>query len=560
MEGTSIRKTHNWPSQTLSSLRKHDRIVGRLSQTTENVSTEIIERLLSLDHPSREDINRIKIEVCRLYRSPTVPPNSDLLQRISGSELGRLKPLLMGKQVRSASGVTTVAVMPKPYACPHGKCTYCPGGPDVGVPRAYTGKEPAVMRALENQNDPYLQVQSRITQLRAMGHPVDKVELILVGGTFPFLPRTYQEDFVKRCLDAMNGVDSTSLEEAKTLAESAKVRNVGITVETRPDWSRIGHVDHMLSMGVTRVEIGVQTLYDDVYEKIHRDHTVADVVEATQTLKDSGIKVGYHMMLGLPGCDVKRDLGAFRRIFEDSDFRPDMLKIYPCLVTPGTQLHEEWKRGEYTPYSTEQSACLIAEIKQYVPRWVRIMRIQREIPVDGIADGVKHGNLRQLVEQELMNRGMRCHCIRCREVGITYLKNGESPDLERVELKRIDYEGSGGTDIFLSFEDPEHDILVGYVRVRIPTENAHRPEIALQNTSIIRELHVFGQTVPVGDRLAGAFQHKGYGSKLLAEAERISREEYDRRKMLVISALGTKGYYSRFGYTHDGPYVSKSVA
>ncbi len=531
-----------------------------MSQTTENVSIEIIERLLSLDHPSRGDINRIKIEVCRLHRSPTVPPNSDLLQRVSGSELVKLKPLLMGKQVRSASGVTTVAVMPKPYACPHGKCTYCPGGPDVGVPRAYTGKEPAVMRALENQYDPYLQVQSRIAQLRAMGHPVDKVELILVGGTFPFLPRTYQEDFVKRCLDALNQVDSGSLNEAKNLAEAANVKNVGITVETRPDWSRKGHVDHMLSMGVTRVEIGVQTLYDDVYERIHRDHTVADVVEATQTLKDSGIKVGYHMMLGLPGCDAKRDLDAFRRIFEDPDFRPDMLKIYPCLVTPGTQLHEEWKRGEYTPYSTEQSARLIAEVKQYVPRWVRIMRIQREIPVDGIADGVKHGNLRQLVEHELTNRNMRCHCIRCREVGITYLRNGESPDLERVELKRLDYEGSGGTDIFLSIEDPEHDILVGYVRIRIPTEKAHRPEIAHQNTAIIRELHVFGQTVPVGDRLSGAFQHKGYGSKLLAEAERISREEYDRRKMLVISALGTKGYYSRFGYTHDGPYVSKSVA
>src|SRR6267378_1433666 len=433
----------------------------------ENISTEIIERLLSLDHPSREDINRIKIEVCRLHRSPTVPPNSDLLRRVPGLELLKLKPLLIGKQVRGASGVTTVAVMPKPYTCPHGKCTYCPGGPEVGVPRAYTGKEPAVMRALENQYDPYLQVRSRITQLHAMGHPVDKVELILVGGTFPFLPRTYQEDFVKRCLDALNQVDSGSLEEAKHLAESAKIRNVGITVETRPDWSRVGHVDHMLSMGVTRVEIGVQTLYDDVYERIHRDHTVADVVEATQVLKDSGIKVGYHMMLGLPGCDAKRDLDAFRRIFEDPEFRPDMLKIYPCLVTPGTQLHEEWKRGEYTPYSTEQSAHLITEIKHYVPRWVRI---------------------------------------------------------------------------------------------RIPTEKAHRPEIAHQNTAIIRELHVFGQTVPVGDRLSGAFQHKGYGSKLLAEAERISREEYDRRKMLVISALGTKGYYSRFGYTHDGPYVSKSVA
>ena len=520
---------------------------------------EIIERLLSVDHPSREDINRIKIEVCRLHRSPTVPPNSDLLQRVPSSELIRLKPLLTGKQIRSASGVTTVAVMPKPYTCPHGKCTYCPGGPDEGVPRAYTGKEPAVMRALQYGYDPYLQVQSRVNQLHAIGHSVDKVELILVGGTFPFLPRTYQEDFVKRCLDALNGVDSTSLEQAKALAESANVRNVGITVETRPDWSRKGHVNHMLSMGVTRVEIGVQSLYDDVYEKIHRDHTVADVVEATRTLKDSGMKVGYHMMLGLPGCDVKRDLDAFRRIFEDPDFRPDMLKIYPCLVTPGTQLHEEWKRGDYTPYSTEQSAQLIAEIKQYVPRWVRIMRIQREIPVDGISDGVKHGNLRQLVQQELAHRNLKCHCIRCREVGINYLESGESPDPERIQLTRFDYQGSGGTDIFLSFEDSEHDILVGYVRVRVPSEKAHRPEIAEQNTAIVRELHVFGQTVPVGDRLAGAFQHMGYGAKLLAEAERISREEYDRRKMLVISALGTKGYYSRFGYAHDGPYVSKNV-
>jgi elongator complex protein 3 len=416
------------------------------------------------------------------------------------------------------------------------------------------------MRALENEYDPFLQVQSRVAQLQGMGHSVDKVELILVGGTFPFLPRTYQEDFVKRCLDALNGVNSASLEEAKNLAESANVKNVGITVETRPDWSRKGHVDHMLSMGVTRVEIGVQTLYDDVYERIHRDHTVADVVEATRTLKDSGIKVGYHMMLGLPGCDASRDLDAFRKIFEDPNFKPDMLKIYPCLVTPGTQLYEEWKRGEYKPYSTEESARLIAEIKEYVPRWVRIMRIQREIPMDGISDGVKHGNLRQLVEQELTHRGMRCQCIRCREVGIRYLKNGGSPDPKQVQLERVDYEGSGGTDVFLSFEDTVRDILVGYIRLRIPGENAHRAEVAGQNAAIIRELHVFGQTVPVGDRIDGAFQHKGFGSKLLTEAERIATEEHNCQKLLVISALGTKRYYSRFGYTNDGPYVSKSLA
>jgi elongator complex protein 3 len=531
-----------------------------LSETADQISNEIVERLISLDHLTREDVNRIKIDVCREHRSPTVPPNSDLLQRIPGSDLARLRPLLIGKQVRSASGVTTVAVMPKPYPCPHGKCTYCPGGPDMGVPRAYTGKEPAVMRALENEYDPFLQVQSRLAQLYAMGHPVDKVELILVGGTFPFLPRTYQEDFVKRCLDAMNGVESTSLREAKTLAESATVRNVGITVETRPDWSRRGHVDHMLSMGVTRVEIGVQTLYDDVYQRVHRDHSVEDVVEATRILKDSGVKVGYHMMLGLPGCDPYRDLEAFRRIFEDSDFKPDMLKIYPCLVTPGTQLYEEWRRRDYRPYSTEQSAQLIAEIKQHVPRWVRIMRIQREIPIDGISDGVKHGNLRQLVEQELENRGLKCQCIRCREVGITYLKNGQTPALDRVELERINYDGSGGTDLFLSFEDPAQDLLLGYVRLRLPSDGAHRPEIARQDCAIIRELHVFGQTVPVGNRLEGAIQHKGYGSRLLAEAERIATEEYGLKKMLVISALGTMGYYSRFGYVHDGPYVSKRIS
>jgi elongator complex protein 3 len=266
------------------------------------------------------------------------------------------------------------------------------------------------------------------------------------------------------------------------------------------------------------------------------------------------------MMLGLPGCDASRDLDAFRKIFEDPDFKPDMLKIYPCLVTPGTQLYEEWKRGEYNPYSTEESARLIAEIKQFIPRWTRIMRIQREIPVDGIADGVRHGNLRQLIQEELTRRDMKCECIRCREVGIHFLSSGESPDVEQVQLQRINYEGSGGTDIFLSFEDPENDILVGYVRLRIPTEKAHRPEIAGQDVGIIRELHVFGQTVPVGHRLAGAFQHKGYGSKLLAEAERISQEEYDRKKMLVISALGTKGYYSRFGYTRHGPYMSKNIA
>ncbi len=456
-----------------------------MSQVVEQVSNEILERLLALEKPSKEDVNRVKIEVCRKYKSPFVPPNSSILQLLSDDLRPRLRPVLTDKQVRGISGVTTVAVMPKPYGCPHGKCTYCPGGPDVGVPRAYTGKEPAVMRALES--------------------------------------------------------------------------NFGVTVETRPDWSRRDHVDHMLSMGVTRVEIGVQTLYDDVYERIHRDHTVADVVEATKTLKESGLKVGYHMMLGLPGCDETRDLEAFRRIFESSDFKPDMLKIYPCLVTPGTKLYEQWQTGEYKPYSTAQAARLIAEVKRFIPPWVRIMRIQREIPIDGIADGVKNGNLRQLVQEELGRQGVKCRCIRCREVGQHIMRNGSNPRIDDVNIQQIAYEASGGTEVFLSFEDPAQSLLVGYVRLRIPGDNSHRPEIKDKNAAIIRELHVFGQTVPVGTRSESAFQHKGYGARLVTEAERIAFEEYDRTKILVISALGTKKYYSRFNYQPDGPYMSKPL-
>src|SRR3989442_563047 len=423
-----------------------------MSQVVEQISTEILERLLALENPSKDDVNKVKIEVCRKYKSPFVPANSSILELLSDDLRPRLRPVLTDKQVRGISGVTTVAVMPKPYGCPHGKCTYCPGGPEVGVPRAYTGKEPAVMRAFESKYDPFKQVRSRLSQLRHMGHFVDKVELILIGGTFPFMPHSYQEEFVKRCLDALNDQESGSLDEAKQFAENAQVKNVGVTVETRPDWSRRDHVDHMLSMGVTRVEIGVQTLYDDAY-----------------------------------------------------------------------------------------------------------MRIQREIPVDGIADGVKNGNLRQLVQEELGRQGVTCRCIRCREVGQHIMRNGSNPRIDDVNIQQTAYEASGGTEVFLSFEDPAQSLLVGYVRLRIPGDNSHRPEIKDKNAAIIRELHVFGQTVPVGTRSELAFQHKGYGSRLVAEAERVASEEDDRTKMLVINDLGPKKYYSRFNYQHDGPYVSKSL-
>jgi len=386
---------------------------------------------------------------------------------------------------------------------------------------------------------------------------VDKVELVIMGGTFPGMPLDYQEHFVKRCLDAIAEKKTRYLEEAKKLAETSRTRNVGITVETRPDWAKEKHVDEMLSMGVTRVELGVQNVYDDIYELVERGHSVHDVVEATRILKDAGLKVVYHLMPGLPGSSFERDLEGFRKIFTDSRFKPDMIKIYPCLVLKGTKAYEWWKRGEYQPYTTEEATQLILEVKKTVPPWIRIMRVQRDIPAYLIEAGVNRSNLRQLVLRRLREEGVRCRCIRCREVGHRWLRDKVKPDANNIEIRTIREKASEGEEVFISAEDPVNDVLVGYLRLRIPSEEAHRPEIVSETTSIVRELHVYGPLVPVGRRLAEAWQHKGYGGVLLSEAERISVEDYDRRKVVVTSALGTKQYYKRFGYDYKGPYVSK---
>jgi len=519
---------------------------------------EIIEELMRIPSPSRGDLNRIKLEIARKYDLDGIPSNAQLISLLKPEERERLLPILRRKATRTISGVTVIAVMTRPWPCPQKTpCAYCPGGPPYGVPQSYTGHEPAAMRGLQNKFDPYMQVRHRIRQLKAIGHTVDKIELIVMGGTFPATPLDYQEWFIKRCLDAITEVNSSSLEEAKKLAEKSRVRNVGITVETRPDWAKESHVDHMLSMGVTRVEVGVQNIYDDIYELVNRGHTVQDVVEATRILKDSGLKVVYHMMPGLPGSNFERDLRAFKTIFSDPQFKPDMLKIYPCLVLKGTKAYEWWRKGEYKPYTTEEAANLIVEVKKMIPPWIRIMRVQRDIPAYLIEAGVKRSDLRQLVQEKLRKLGVRCRCIRCREVGHRWLKEGIKPNPDHVKINVIRQEASEGEDLFISAEDMANDVLIGYLRLRIPSEKAHRPEIAEKPSAIIRELHVYGPLVPVGKHFERAWQHKGYGAVLLAEAERIAKEEYDRHKILVTSALGTKEYYMRFGYHYDGPYMSK---
>jgi elongator complex protein 3 len=312
-------------------------------------------------------------------------------------------------------------------------------------------------------------------------------------------------------------------------------------------------------MGVTRVELGVQNIYNDVYELVGRGHSVQDVVEATRILKDAGLKVVYHLMPGLPGSNFERDLKAFHKIFMDSSFKPDMIKIYPCLVLKGTKAYEWWRRGEYQPYTTDEAAKLVLEMKKFVPRWVRIMRVQRDIPAFLIEAGVNRGNLRQIVLRKLKEQNMRCQCIRCREVGHRWLKDKVKPNPDNVQVLINREKASGGEDIFISIEDPTNEVLIGYLRLRIPSDKAHRLEIPFETASIVRELHVYGPLVPVGKHMAKAWQHKGYGKILLSTAERISKEDYDKRKVVVTSALGTKPYYKRFGYDYDGPYVSKTV-
>jgi elongator complex protein 3 len=521
---------------------------------------DIIQRLMDMPNPTKKDLDYVKVKAAGKHSLGKVPSNSEIIRHLKPEESAKLLPILRRKPVRTISGVTVVAVMTKPSPCPQEEpCAYCPGGPTAGVPQSYTGHEPAAMRGAQNEYNPYAQVRTRIKQLEAIGHEVDKVELIIMGGTFPSTPPDYQKDFVRQCLDAITETKSSSLEDAKKLAETSRIRNVGITVETRPDWAKEEHVNRMLSLGVTRVEMGVQNIYDDIYKRVNRGHRVQDVIEATRIMKDVGLKVVYHLMPGLPGSSFERDIHGFREIFTNPLFKPDMIKIYPCLVIKGTKVYDWWKNGEYRPYTTEEAAQLIAELKKFVPPWVRIMRVQRDIPAKLIEAGVKMSNLRQIALEKLRAEGGRCRCIRCREVGHRWLKDKVKPDPEKIEIQIVTEEASGGKEIFISAEDPINDVLVGYLRLRIPSGKASRPEIVPESTAIVRELRVYGPLVPVGKHSAGAWQHKGYGGTFLFEAERIALDDYDRTKIVVTSALGTKQYYNRFGYEYDGPYVSKCL-
>ena len=506
----------------------------------------LLQLLASGEIADKKELLRRKIALCRELEMETVPPNSATLALADEDTLPLVLDLLRRKPVRTLSGVAVVAVMTSPALCPHGKCTYCPGGVENNSPQSYTGKEPAARRGAYNEFDPFRQVRARIGQLTAIGHPTDKIDLIIMGGTFTSRAADYQQEFIKRCFDAMNDEDCGSLEEAHSRNENAPHRCIGMTIETRPDGFDIGRAKECMRLGTTRIEFGVQILDDDILRSVNRGHGVKEVVEATKTAKDAGLKVCYHVMPGLPGSDHDKDLERFRLLFDDERFRPDMLKIYPTLVVKGTKLYEQWQRGEFAPYDTAQATEVVAAMKAIAPRYVRIQRIQRDIPVQLIEAGVDKGHLRELARARMKELGTRCRCIRCREVGLNRIQLDSAGE---VELNHLPYRASGGREDFISFDLADQDALVGYVRLRMPGEgiSAH-----------VRELKVFGQMARF-DQEGREWQHKGFGKELMLQAERTALEN-GYQVMKVTSGVGVRRYYSSIGYVRDGAYMSKPLA
>lgn len=447
----------------------------------------------------------------------------------------------MKKASRTISGVTPVAVMAKPFPCP-GKCVYCPSSPEA--PKSYTVESPAVLRARSCDFDARKQVEVRLRALGEMGHACDKVELIVMGGTFLFYPRDYQYRFVKDCYDALNGVTSDSLEGARKLNENAEHRCVGLCIETRPDFCREEDIKSMLDFGATRVELGVQTLDDEIHGLTKRGHGVAEIVLATRLLRDHGFKVYYHWMPGLPGSSPEHDLELSRQLFEDERFRPDGLKLYPTLVVRGSELESWYRDSRYQPYSDDEMIDLLIAIKTIVPKYVRISRLMRDIPGKFIIAGSRDLALRGTIKRKMEQAGLRCKCIRCREYGH---RRRDGWGVGQPRLTRIDYETFGGKEVFLSYED-ENETLFGLLRLRVDREKA-----------VVRELHVFGPEVPLGGRVEDAAQHHGLGENLLREAEGIAREEFNADRICVLSGVGAREYYRSLGYDQEGAYMVKEL-
>eukprot|EP01117_Protostelium_nocturnum_P006808 TRINITY_DN2445_c1_g1_i1.p1 TRINITY_DN2445_c1_g1~~TRINITY_DN2445_c1_g1_i1.p1 ORF type:complete len:580 (-),score=210.52 TRINITY_DN2445_c1_g1_i1:17-1756(-) len=557
---------HTKPNANKTPKKKNGKVqvVQDGTNTVKAISEVVSELIRAHEEGKNINLSRLKSTAASKYGLIEHPKTVEIIAAIPEQWRDALLPSLKTKPIRTASGIAVVAVMSKPHRCPHiamtgNVCVYCPGGPDSDFEystQSYTGYEPTSMRAIRARYNPYLQTRHRVDQLKRLGHSVDKVEFIIMGGTFMSLPVEYRDYFIRNLHDALSGHTSDNVEQSVRYSERSKTKCIGITIETRPDYCLKPHLGNMLTYGCTRLEIGVQSIYEDVARDTNRGHTVKSVIECFHMAKDAGFKVIAHMMPDLPNMGMERDVNGFTEFFENPDFRVDGLKIYPTLVIRGTGLYELWKTGAYKNYHPDALIDLIAKILALVPPWTRIYRIQRDIPMPLVTSGVEYGNLRELCLARMRDLGTKCRDVRTREVGIQDIHHKVKPD--QVELVRRDYTANGGWETFLAYEDPQQDILIGLLRLRKCSPGSFRPEMK-ERCSIVRELHVYGSVVPIHSRDPTKFQHQGFGMLLMEEAERIAREEHGSIKLAVIAGVGTRDYYRKLGYELDGPYMSKSL-
>ncbi len=556
---------------------------------------EITELIKTNKIQDQDSLNNIKQNIAKKHHLHKTPTNIEILVSLPKEKIAEFKKILISKPTRTISGVSPVAIMTAPSRCPHGKCTFCGGGigsPWGDVPQSYTGHEPATMRGIRNNYDSYLQVFNRLQQYVLMGHSFDKIEIIIMGGTFTATEKEYQEEFVYGLFKAMNDFSDlffdakgefdflkfkeyfelpgdmydrerehkikskllelkerkkTTLEEEQLRNETSHIRCVALCIETKPDWGFLEQGNEMLRQGCTRVELGIQSVYDEVLKFVHRGHTAADSKKSIQILRDLGFKINFHYMPGLPLTDYERDLAGMRQLFTDPAYKPDMIKLYPCMVAPGTALYQQYKKGEFTPIDAKEAAKRIAEFYTFVPEYCRIQRVQRDVPTKYWEAGVEMTNLRQYIDQTHANTSRD---IRSRE------PKGKPIVWDKVEIKVMEYEASQGKEFFISAEDTENDILIGFCRLRFPFEFL-RPEIT-PGSALLRELHVYGTATAIGDE--GLVQHKGWGRKLMQKAEEIA-QQHGKNKMVVISGVGVREYYEdKLGYAKEGPYMVKDLS
>jgi elongator complex protein 3 len=567
-------QTMTVPSQTRVKIGKNEKLAPEneryMSACAEIVNTLIQEHEAQYDEskPKKDiNLNKLRGQMAKKHRLSNQPPLTAIISAVPEHYKKYILPKLIAKPIRTSSGIAVVAVMCKPHRCPHiaftgNICVYCPGGPDSDFEystQSYTGYEPTSMRAIRARYDPFEQARGRVDQLKSLGHSVDKIEYIIMGGTFMSLPQDYRDGFISQLHNALSGyTNTTNVDEAVLAASQSTMKCVGITIETRPDYCLDTHLSSMLRYGCTRLEIGVQSLYEDVARDTNRGHTVTAVVQTFCLAKDAGFKVVSHMMPDLPNVGMERDLYQFQEYFENPAFRTDGLKIYPTLVIRGTGLYELWRTGRYKNYTPNALIDLVARILALIPPWTRIYRVQRDIPMPLVTSGVENGNLRELALARMKDFGTSCRDVRTREVGVNEVKNKIRPS--QVELVRRDYVANGGWETFLAYEDPKQDILIALLRLRkCSTATTFRPELTSQPSTLVRELHVYGMAIPVHGRDKAKFQHQGYGGLLMKEAERIARNEHGSAKIAVISGVGVRGYYERLGYWLDGPYMSKML-